>query len=87
VPYLTEHEAFEYTCTTLQHPDCKDEQRLLDAYLRALDEVAAIHRCNAPQDPRTLKHVWAELVAARDRYWTHVSKHGCRKTGASTPEV
>jgi hypothetical protein len=70
---------FEYTCTTLQHPDCKDGQRLLDAYLRALGNVDAIHGSNPAYNAGTVQYVCDELIAARRRYWTHVSKHKCRK--------
>jgi hypothetical protein len=67
--------------TTLQRLDCKDEQRLLDAYLRALRKVEAIHRTNAAYDVKTVQYVSDELTAARRRYWTHVRLHKCRKTG------
>jgi hypothetical protein len=71
---------FGYTCTTLQHPDCEEGQRLLDAYLRAVSAVDAIRHRNEVHDCKTVQYARNELIAARRRYWTHVRKHRCRKT-------
>jgi hypothetical protein len=78
---------FGYTCTTLQHPDCLDGQRLLDAYLRALRVVDEVTHHNNARDPKIFENASDELTAARRRYWTHVRKHKCRKTGDSTPRA
>jgi hypothetical protein len=64
----------------LLHPDCEDGQKLLNAYLRALSNVEAIHRAEQAHERLTVQYICDELIVARRRYWTHVEKHNCRKS-------
>ena len=65
------------------HGDCEDGQRLLDAYVRALNNVDAIHHLNGGRDRKAVRNACDELVAARRRYWTHVRKHQCRTSDSA----
>jgi hypothetical protein len=68
----------------LLHPDCEDGQKLLDAYVRALSNVETIRRSNGGYELKTVQYICDALILARRRYWTHVRKHRCRKSEASS---